>query len=425
MAGAPGLVRFAARYTRSLHDAEDAYQRAMEIALTRAPSVEPKRFAAWLHTVLRNEALAVAAARRREGPAPAEDVADTVAGRDADGGETHAVVEWRERYRSLQDALASLTVSQRVCVMLMSAGASYAEIAGITGFSLRKVERSVLEGRARLHAWELRLASGEECDRLRPVLERVADRSATQAEARTIARHVRHCRACRALLRSRRQSFDGLASLVPPILLLGSATGGPAIDPSHILGFWDRLAGGVTVRAGHAWQTMLDVPSLTATKVGAGAAAAVLAGATGAPYLVDALGPEAPNRPTPVAKAIARPSAPPASGAATAPRPRSTATPRTARAPRPRAATAPAVTISFARLTHAVTVEAARQRSRRVAASVTLASAVQVSLSTPPPAPHVVPSARPSPAPAPRRAVTTNPAPRPAAPSPVALEFGP
>jgi hypothetical protein len=48
-----------------------------------------------------------------------------------------------------------------------------------------------------------------------------------------------------------------------------------------------------------------------------------------------------------------------------------------------------------------------------------------VSLSTPPPAPHVVPSARPSPAPAPRRAVTTNPAPRPAAPSPVALEFGP
>ena len=68
MAAAPGLIRFASRYTRSLHDAEDAYQRTMEIALTRAPVTEPRRFMAWLHTVLRNEALAVAGARRREGP---------------------------------------------------------------------------------------------------------------------------------------------------------------------------------------------------------------------------------------------------------------------------------------------------------------------------------------------------------------------
>ncbi len=44
MSKAPGLIRFAARYTRSLHDAEDAYQRSMEIALTgraghRAPAL--------------------------------------------------------------------------------------------------------------------------------------------------------------------------------------------------------------------------------------------------------------------------------------------------------------------------------------------------------------------------------------------------
>ena len=76
MSAAPGLIRYAARYTRSLHDAEDAYQRAMEIALTRAPTVEPKRFMAWLRTVLRNEALAVSSARRREGPGLGADVAD-------------------------------------------------------------------------------------------------------------------------------------------------------------------------------------------------------------------------------------------------------------------------------------------------------------------------------------------------------------
>ena len=37
MARAPGFIRFAARYTHSIEDAEDAYQRAMEIALTSAP----------------------------------------------------------------------------------------------------------------------------------------------------------------------------------------------------------------------------------------------------------------------------------------------------------------------------------------------------------------------------------------------------
>ena len=37
MASAPGLIRYASRFTRSVEDAEDAYQRAMEIALTRAP----------------------------------------------------------------------------------------------------------------------------------------------------------------------------------------------------------------------------------------------------------------------------------------------------------------------------------------------------------------------------------------------------
>ena len=47
--------------------------------------------------------------------------------------------------------------------MLQTAGASYERIREITGFSLRKVERSVLEGRAGLARWELRLASGEAC----------------------------------------------------------------------------------------------------------------------------------------------------------------------------------------------------------------------------------------------------------------------
>ena len=37
MAGAPGLLRYAARFAPSLEDAEDAYQRGMEVALTKGP----------------------------------------------------------------------------------------------------------------------------------------------------------------------------------------------------------------------------------------------------------------------------------------------------------------------------------------------------------------------------------------------------
>ena len=168
MSKAPGLIRFAARYTRSLHDAEDAYQRSMEIALTGAPVTEPRRFMAWLHTVLRHEALAVARARRREGPGAELDVAEACADRVADSVAVDAVAEWRERYRFIQDGLAGLTDAQRVCLILQSAGASYEQIRQITGFSLRKVERSVLEGRASLQAWEVRLASGDVCARLLP-----------------------------------------------------------------------------------------------------------------------------------------------------------------------------------------------------------------------------------------------------------------
>src|SRR4249920_2640696 len=95
MGKAPGLIRFAARYTRSLHDAEDAYQRTMEIALARAPVTDTPRFMAWLHTVLRHEALAVARTRRRESPGVETDVAAAVADRVEDGVAIDAVAEWR------------------------------------------------------------------------------------------------------------------------------------------------------------------------------------------------------------------------------------------------------------------------------------------------------------------------------------------
>ena len=139
MTSGPALIRFAARYTARVEDAEDAYQRALEIALSRAPVTERRGFMAWLYTVLKHEALAVGRAHLREMPASGDDLGVTLDAQPDSGPPPDTAAEWRQRYRALQDALADLTESQRICVMLQSAGASYRASEEITGYSRRKV----------------------------------------------------------------------------------------------------------------------------------------------------------------------------------------------------------------------------------------------------------------------------------------------
>lgn len=311
---APGLVRFAARYTRSIHDAEDAYQRAMEIALRRAPVVEPRQFVAWLHAVIRNEAISIVRGRQREGPAPEEDLAVSLADRAADLLGPDAVAEWRERYRGLRAGLNALTEAQRVCLMLKSAGASYAEIAAMTGFSMRKIERSILEGRAALHGWELKISRGDECGRVLPALNRVADEEGSRRDERLVSRHVKRCASCRALLGRRRETGQGLAALVPPALVAPVfAPSGPP-DPSHAISWWERVVGGATVRAGTTWQQAMELSGLLGSKVGAGTVAAVAAGAVGVPLVADAVrdtGATLPPAPAAVVRPAPRAAMPP------------------------------------------------------------------------------------------------------------------
>src|SRR5215218_4635205 len=59
------LRRTARRHSLCADDAEDAYQRALEILLTKAPPCEPPRLAAWMHTVTKRESMAVRRARER------------------------------------------------------------------------------------------------------------------------------------------------------------------------------------------------------------------------------------------------------------------------------------------------------------------------------------------------------------------------
>ena len=289
MAGAPGLLRYAARFAPSLEDAEDAYQRGMEVALTKGPIGTQDEFIAWLHVVIRNEATTMARRRGRETPA-GDDIEVAVDARAHEAREPAAVAEWRERYRTLQDAMTSLNEAERVCLLLRTAGVSRAEIGSMTGYTDRKVERSIVRARKRLHAWHLDLARGEKCQKVRDALERVADHEADDRDRRAVSRHVRHCGACRATLRARRETNAGITVLVP-VAVVGAAAAGLAVpDPSPAMNVVERGTARMAVSVGQAWQAMLDLPSLMSARMGAGAVAITVAGFAGVPLVAKTVG---------------------------------------------------------------------------------------------------------------------------------------
>lgn len=252
-----------------------------------------REFLSWLHVVIKHEALSIREANRREEPRGDDEIialAGAAAPRGA--GDPHAVYAWRERYRTIQDALSGLTTSQRSCLMLRSAGVTRPEIEEITGFSTRKVERSIIEGRRRLREFEVRIDAGAQCGSMSELMVRVLDADATAAERRRLSLHVRHCGACRAEFRGRRDQTRLLSSLVPGALVISSTPAAVSSDPSVALNWWDRVVQGTNFRAGQAAQMWLDLPGVLATKVGAGAVAVAVAGAIGTPMVVQAVRPE-------------------------------------------------------------------------------------------------------------------------------------
>ena len=61
------IMSTARRYAASPEDAEDAYQRGLEILLTKAPTTSPDDLVPWLKTVVKHEAFALRKQRERQG----------------------------------------------------------------------------------------------------------------------------------------------------------------------------------------------------------------------------------------------------------------------------------------------------------------------------------------------------------------------
>jgi RNA polymerase sigma factor (sigma-70 family) len=141
--------RTARRYSLCLDDAEDAFQRAVEILLTKAPDRAPSELAAWMQVVTRREALAVRRSRERllAASGSEEDPVGCLAC-ERPGPADRA--ELRERVTAAARALGGLKPDERLAIVLQAHGYSYAEIGELCGWTYTKVNRCLAEGRARL-----------------------------------------------------------------------------------------------------------------------------------------------------------------------------------------------------------------------------------------------------------------------------------
>jgi RNA polymerase sigma factor (sigma-70 family) len=226
-----GLLATARRYSATPEDAEDAYQRGVEILLTKAPSTTEDELLPWLKTVVKHEAFAV---RKSSGRAmPAEGSLD---------GEDHTAwtdqrAERYERLRVGAEAMAGLKPQEIRCLLLKAEGLSYQEICEVTGFSYTKVNRCLTEGRRAFLKRVAGIEAGAECERLAPVISKVADGEASPEEMRLVRPHLKGCLACKATLREYRATPARLAGLVPPVVAIGGSA------PGLFARLLDRFAG--------------------------------------------------------------------------------------------------------------------------------------------------------------------------------------
>lgn len=254
-----GLLATAQRYSACPQDAEDAYQRGVEILLTKAPTTSEDELLPWLKVVVKHEAYAVRKSRVASLPIDEELLGEPDAGAWTD--------ERAERYEQLRigaEAIAGLKPQEIRCLLLKAEGLSYREIAEATGFSYTKVNRCLTEGRRAFMQHVARIESGAECERLAPLISRVADGEASAEEMRAVRPHLKSCLACKATLREYRATPSRIAGLVPPVVALAGGGDGT-------IGFFGRLL-----------QRVADAHDAAGAKLAAVAASAVVVAGGGA-----------------------------------------------------------------------------------------------------------------------------------------------
>src|SRR3954470_8011616 len=203
------IMGTARRYSLSAEDAEDAFQRGLEILLTKAPSTDEGDLVPWLKTVVKHEAFAIRKQRQRTELAGDRELSAGLA------PAADAQAERHERLRLGAEAISRLKPQEVRCLLLRAEGYSYKQICEETGWTYTKVNRCLAEGRKAFLDRVAAIEAGDECHRLAPLLSRLADGEATAEDMAALRPHMRSCLSCRAALREYRGAPSRVAALLP------------------------------------------------------------------------------------------------------------------------------------------------------------------------------------------------------------------
>jgi RNA polymerase sigma factor (sigma-70 family) len=214
------LRRTARRFSICAEDAEDAFQRALEILLLKAPPGEARDLVRWMQTVTKHEALAIRRSRERQlsTPRPLGESDDTVDWISLIPATAPGPAERAERHEDVarsREALQTLKPAELRALTLLAEGYSYTEIGELTGWTRTKVNRCLAEGRERFRAFLSRSESGGRCGDLRPMLSAFCDGEASAEDAATLREHLRACAHCRAVMRAYRAAPRAAGALAP------------------------------------------------------------------------------------------------------------------------------------------------------------------------------------------------------------------
>jgi RNA polymerase sigma factor (sigma-70 family) len=297
-AHADSLLRTARRHSICVDDAQDAYQRAIELFMSHAPRLDAARAPGWLHVVVKREAQAIQRSRRKI-------LMSTEI--DLDGQEASRLPTPEEQLLRFDminrsaEALKRLKPHELHALWLRAQGHSYSDISAITGWSYTKVNRSVSEGRRSFLEHYEGIESGEECKRWLPVLSAMVDGEATPEQVLELRPHLRNCPGCRATLRALQDSTTPLAALLPVPFLV--TDGGFGEQLTHLVTrLYEGVAGGLHERAINSFTKAQAVVEASAASKVAAVAASAAAVAGGGYVSVDRIV----ERPAPLPVAEAR-----------------------------------------------------------------------------------------------------------------------
>lgn len=227
-------LRWTARkYSICPEDAEDAYQRGIEILLSKAPTADTRQLLPWARTVIKHEALAIRKTRERTLARPGrpgdEDQSqeDWISLIPASGDGPDELAVRRERVARSREALALLKPAELKALTQLAEGFSYEEIGALNDWTRTKVNRCLAEGRARFRSAFRESEAGERCAAFEPLISASCDGELTEAEYSELEKHLAACGHCRSTLRAYRAAPGAAAALVP-VVPLGR-------------GIWERL----------------------------------------------------------------------------------------------------------------------------------------------------------------------------------------